>query len=118
MLCGALFRSQRELSKSTIAIVRAGGVHLPDQEPFNIADELGGQFRADFVGITKHLAALTSQLREHLDAVTEIPADEITDEDLMRTRSGCSNPIQNSAAQWPSKTITFCSIIRRSSFPG
>src|SRR6267378_7859674 len=31
----------RELSKSTIAIVTAGGVHLKEQEPFNIADELG-----------------------------------------------------------------------------
>lgn len=30
-----------ELSKATIAIVTAGGVHLKDQEPFNIADELG-----------------------------------------------------------------------------
>ncbi len=32
---------ERELSKSTIAIVTAGGVHLKDQERFNIADELG-----------------------------------------------------------------------------
>lgn len=32
---------ERELQKSTIAIVTAGGVHLKDQEPFNIADELG-----------------------------------------------------------------------------
>ncbi len=32
---------ERELSKSTIAIVTASGVHLKDQEPFNIADELG-----------------------------------------------------------------------------
>lgn len=31
----------RELSKSTIAIVTAGGVHRRDQTPFNIADELG-----------------------------------------------------------------------------
>ena len=31
----------RELPKSTIAIVTAGGVHLKDQAPFNIADELG-----------------------------------------------------------------------------
>jgi len=31
----------RELSKSTIAIVTAGGVHRRDQEPFNIADDLG-----------------------------------------------------------------------------
>ena len=30
-----------ELSKATVAIVTAGGVHLKDQEPFNIADELG-----------------------------------------------------------------------------
>src|ERR671921_406906 len=32
---------ERELSKSNIAIVTAGGVHLRDQEPFNTADELG-----------------------------------------------------------------------------
>lgn len=31
----------RELAKSTIAIVTAGGVHLKGQEPFNIKDELG-----------------------------------------------------------------------------
>jgi D-proline reductase (dithiol) PrdB len=30
-----------DLAKSTIAIVTAGGVHLKEQEPFNIADELG-----------------------------------------------------------------------------
>ena len=30
-----------ELAKSTIALVTAGGVHRKDQEPFNIADELG-----------------------------------------------------------------------------
>ena len=30
-----------DLSKTTVAIVTAGGVHLRDQEPFNIADELG-----------------------------------------------------------------------------
>src|SRR5437870_13183850 len=32
---------ERELSKRTVAIVTGGGVHLKDQEPFNIADELG-----------------------------------------------------------------------------
>lgn len=31
----------RELSKCTVALVTAGGVHRKDQEPFNIADELG-----------------------------------------------------------------------------
>ena len=30
-----------ELAKSTVALVTAAGVHLKDQEPFNIADELG-----------------------------------------------------------------------------
>ena len=30
-----------ELAKATVAIVTAGGVHLREQEPFNIADELG-----------------------------------------------------------------------------
>jgi D-proline reductase (dithiol) PrdB len=32
---------ERELAKSNIAIVTAAGVHLRDQEPFNIADEMG-----------------------------------------------------------------------------
>ncbi|HYO98697.1 MAG TPA: glycine/sarcosine/betaine reductase selenoprotein B family protein [Pyrinomonadaceae bacterium] len=32
---------ERELAKSNIAIVTAGGVHLRDEEPFNTADELG-----------------------------------------------------------------------------
>jgi D-proline reductase (dithiol) PrdB len=31
----------RELARSSIAIVTAGGVHLKNQEPFNTADELG-----------------------------------------------------------------------------
>src|SRR5436305_1788783 len=31
----------RDLSRSTIAIVTAAGVHRKDQDPFNIADELG-----------------------------------------------------------------------------
>jgi D-proline reductase (dithiol) PrdB len=30
-----------ELTRATVAIVTAGGVHLREQEPFNIADELG-----------------------------------------------------------------------------
>ena len=30
-----------ELSRATVAIVTAGGVHLRGQEPFNISDELG-----------------------------------------------------------------------------
>jgi D-proline reductase (dithiol) PrdB len=30
-----------ELRRATVSIVTAGGVHLREQEPFNIADELG-----------------------------------------------------------------------------
>jgi D-proline reductase (dithiol) PrdB len=30
-----------ELAKTTVALVTAGGVHLKDQDAFNIADELG-----------------------------------------------------------------------------
>src|SRR6266404_3222732 len=30
-----------ELAKSTVALVTAGGVHLKEQDGFNIADELG-----------------------------------------------------------------------------
>jgi D-proline reductase (dithiol) PrdB len=30
-----------ELRRATVALVTAGGVHLKEQEPFNIADELG-----------------------------------------------------------------------------
>ena len=32
---------ERELSRATVALVTAGGVHRKDQTPFNIADELG-----------------------------------------------------------------------------
>jgi D-proline reductase (dithiol) PrdB len=32
---------EKELSRATVSIVTAAGVHRKDQEPFNIADELG-----------------------------------------------------------------------------
>jgi len=32
---------ERELSRATVALVTAAGVHRKDQPPFNIADELG-----------------------------------------------------------------------------
>lgn len=32
---------ERDLSRATVALVTAAGVHRKDQEPFNIADELG-----------------------------------------------------------------------------
>jgi D-proline reductase (dithiol) PrdB len=39
--CVPITPFDRELAKTTVAIVTAGGVHRRDQSPFNIADELG-----------------------------------------------------------------------------
>jgi len=39
--CVPLTPYERELSRATVAIVTAGGVHRKDQEPFNISDDLG-----------------------------------------------------------------------------
>jgi D-proline reductase (dithiol) PrdB len=39
--CVPITPFDRELSKTTVALVSAGGVHRRDQSPFNIADELG-----------------------------------------------------------------------------
>ena len=52
----------RELSRATVAIVTAGGVHRKDQDGFNIADELGDltfriigqETRADELMVTHH----------------------------------------------------------------
>lgn len=53
---------ERELSRVTVAIVSAGGVHRKDQEAFNIADELGdltfriigGEDRSEDLRVTHH----------------------------------------------------------------
>ena len=53
---------ERELARATVAIVTAAGVHQKDQEPFNIADELGdlsfriigADARADGLMVTHH----------------------------------------------------------------
>jgi D-proline reductase (dithiol) PrdB len=52
----------RELSRATVAIVTAGGVHRKDQEGFNIANDLGDltfriigqETRADELMVTHH----------------------------------------------------------------
>ena len=52
----------RDLSKATVALVTAAGVHRKDQDPFNIADELGdltfrvigGDARNDELMVTHH----------------------------------------------------------------
>ena len=52
----------RTLPKSTIAIVTAAGVHLKEQEPFNIADEgfIGGVAKKHigYMGYTMQLKAM------------------------------------------------------------
>jgi D-proline reductase (dithiol) PrdB len=63
----------RELAKSTIAIVTAGGVHLRDQEPFNIADELGDlSFRIFDEDVDVSQLMVTHHHYDHTDADADI----------------------------------------------
>src|SRR5204863_7724333 len=64
---------ERELSKSTIAIVTAGGVHLKDQEPFNIADELGDlTYREILPDVDSSQLMVTHHHYDHTDADQDI----------------------------------------------
>src|SRR5437762_12777891 len=74
----------RELSKSTIAIVTAGGVHLKDQEPFNIADELGDLgYREIPIDVDSSQLMVTHHHYDHTDADNDInvvvPIDGLRD---------------------------------------
>src|SRR5205814_9251869 len=74
----------RELAKSTIAIVTAGGVHLKDQEPFNIADELGDlTYRAILPDVDSSQLMVTHHHYDHSDADEDInvvfPIDALRD---------------------------------------
>jgi len=74
----------RELSKSTIAIVTAGGVHLRDQEPFNIADELGDLgYREIPPDVDSSQLMVTHHHYDHTDADQDInvvfPIDVLRD---------------------------------------
>src|SRR5260370_35714616 len=74
----------RELSKSTIAIVTAGGVHLKDQEPFNIADELGDlTYREIPPDVDSAQLLVTHHHYDHTDADEDIdgvcPIDGLRD---------------------------------------
>jgi len=74
----------RELSKSTIAIVTAGGVHLQDQEPFNIADELGDLgYREIPADVDSSRLMVTHHHYDHRDADEDInvvfPIDVLRD---------------------------------------
>lgn len=72
------------LSKSTIAIVTAGGVHLNDQEPFNIADELGDlTYRVIPDDVDSSRLQVTHHHYDHTDADEDInvvfPIDVLRD---------------------------------------
>jgi D-proline reductase (dithiol) PrdB len=63
----------RELSKATIAIVSAGGVHKKDQQAFNIADELGDlTFRIIEGGTPASDLMVTHHHYDHSDADRDI----------------------------------------------
>jgi len=75
---------ERALSKSTIAIVTAGGVHLKDQEAFNIADELGDlTFREIPEDVATPQLMVTHHHYDHRDADEDInvvfPIDVLRD---------------------------------------
>jgi D-proline reductase (dithiol) PrdB len=74
----------RELAKSTIAIVSAGGVHLREQEPFNIADELGDLgYRVFPADVNSSRLMVTHHHYDHADADKDInvvfPIDVLRD---------------------------------------
>ena len=61
------------LAKSTIAIVTAGGVHLKEQEPFNIADELGDLgYRVIPPDVDSSELMVTHHHYDHTDADADI----------------------------------------------
>jgi D-proline reductase (dithiol) PrdB len=73
-----------ELSKATVAIVTAGGVHLKEQEPFNVADELGDLgFRVIPPEADSSQLMVTHHHYDHADADSDInvvfPLDVLRD---------------------------------------
>ncbi|MDT4898078.1 MAG: hypothetical protein QOH25_3155 [Acidobacteriota bacterium] len=74
----------RTLEKSTVAIVTAGGVHLKDQEAFNIADELGDlTYRVISPDVESKDLMVTHHHYDHADADADInvvfPLDVLRD---------------------------------------
>ena len=73
-----------ELAKSTIAIVTAGGVHLKEQDAFNIADELGDLgYRVFPEDVDSSQLMVTHNHYDHSDADQDInvvfPIDVLRD---------------------------------------
>lgn len=74
----------RELKNTTVAIVTAGGVHLRDQEPFNIANELGDLgYRIIPPEVKSSQLMVTHHHYDHTDADADInvvfPIDVLRD---------------------------------------
>lgn len=62
-----------ELAKSTIALVTAAGVHLSEQEPFNISDELGDLgYRVIPEDVDSSQLMVTHHHYDHSDADSDI----------------------------------------------
>ncbi len=73
-----------ELAKATVAIVTAGGVHLKEQEGFNIADELGDlTYRVIPPDVDSSELMVTHHHYDHTDADSDInvvfPIDVLRD---------------------------------------
>jgi D-proline reductase (dithiol) PrdB len=73
-----------ELSRATVAIVTAAGVHLREQEPFNISDELGDlSFRLIAPDVDAGGLMVTHHHYDHADADEDInvvfPIDALRD---------------------------------------
>lgn len=73
-----------ELASSTVALVTAGGVHLNDQEPFNIANELGDLgYRVIPEEVDSSQLMVTHHHYDHSDADNDInvvfPIDALRD---------------------------------------
>src|SRR5689334_11386270 len=74
----------RTLDKSVVALVTAGGVHLKDQEAFNIADELGDlTYRVIPQDVDSSQLVVTHHHYDHADADQDInvvfPIDVLRD---------------------------------------
>jgi D-proline reductase (dithiol) PrdB len=64
---------ERELSRATVAIVTAAGVHKKDHQPFNIADELGDlTFRIIESDVQASDLMVTHHHYDHTDADRDI----------------------------------------------
>jgi len=74
----------RSLDRSTVALVTAGGVHLRDQQGFNIADELGDlTYRVIPPDVDSSALMVTHHHYDHVDADQDInvvfPLDVLRD---------------------------------------